>query len=149
MIASKVKLPNVVIPRNIRLHYERFLDHFKGFETVDAVRGIFGPRTKSVLRALKVEFFSSKWGYMGVSDEDGHLVVSTHYLRTGKRRDIYLDVVHELVHVRQFREGKELFPEGFNYPHAPTEIEASQGWSAEGLGLGVTDRALVQSLRVK
>src|SRR5256885_14530417 len=83
MIASKVKLPNVVIPRNVRLHYERFLDHFKGFENVDAVRGIFGLRTKSVLRALKVEFFSSKWGYMGVSDEDGHLVVSTHYLRTG------------------------------------------------------------------
>src|SRR5213593_2375124 len=53
---------------------------------------------------------------MGVSDEDGHLVVSTHYLRTGKRRDIYLDVIHELVHVRQFREGKELFPEGFEYP---------------------------------
>src|SRR5207302_7699135 len=51
-----------------------------------------------------------------VSDEDGHLVVSTHYLRTGNRRDIYLDVVHELVHVRQFREGKQLFPEGFNYP---------------------------------
>ena len=100
MTRSSAKVPDVKIPRNIRLRYERFLDHFKGFENVDAVRGIFGPRTKPVLRALKVEFFSSKWGYMGVSDEDGHLVVSTHYLRTGNRRDIYLDVVHELVHVR-------------------------------------------------
>src|SRR5256712_171186 len=149
MIASKVKLPNVVIPRNIRLHYERFLDHFKGFETVDAVRGIFGPRTKSVLRALKVEFFSSKWGYMGVSDEDGHLVVSTHYLRTGKQRDIYLDVVHELVHVRQFREGKELFPDGFNYPDAPTEIEAYKVCIAEGRRLGMTDRDLFKYLKVE
>jgi len=149
MIASKVKLPNVVIPRNIRLHYERFLDHFKGFENVDAVRGIFGPRTKSVLRALKVEFFSSKWGYMGVSDEDGHLVVSTHYLRTGNRRDIYLDVVHELVHVRQFREGKQLFPEGFNYPDAPTEIEAYKVCIAEGRRLGMTDRDLFKYLKVE
>ena len=148
MIASKVKLPNVVIPRNIRLHYERFLDHFKGFETVDAVRGIFGPRTKSVLRALKVEFFSSKWGYMGVSDEDGHLVVSTHYLRTGKRRDIYLDVVHELVHVKQFQDGRQLFPENFEYSTAPTEIEAYKVCIAEGRRLGMTDKEVLEYLKV-
>src|SRR5947209_7205774 len=86
MTRSPAKLPDVKIPRDIRLRYERFLDHFKGFENVDAVRGIFGPRTKAVLRALKVEFFSSKWGYMGVSDEDGHLVVSTHYLWSGRLR---------------------------------------------------------------
>src|SRR5881275_1224606 len=149
MIAPKVKLPNVVIPRNVRLHYERFLDHFKGFENVDAVRGIFGPRTKSVLRALKVEFFSSRWGFMGVSDEDGHLLVSTHYLRTGNRRDIYLDVVHELVHVRQFREGKELFADGFEYPDLPTEIEAYRTCVAEGRRLGMNDRELFQYLKVE
>jgi hypothetical protein len=149
MSRASVKLPDVVIPKIIRLRYERFLDHFKGFEDVDAVRGIFGPRTKAVLRALKVEFFSSKWGYMGVSDEDGHLVVSTHYLRTGNRRDIYLDVVHELVHVRQFREGKELFPEGFNYPDAPTEIEAYKVCVAEGRRLGMTDRDLFRYLKVE
>ena len=61
MTRSSAKLPDVKIPRNIRLRYERFLDHFNGFENVDAVRGIFGPRTKPVLHALKVEIFSSKW----------------------------------------------------------------------------------------
>jgi hypothetical protein len=149
MSRAGARLPDVVIPKNIRLRYERFSDHFKGFENVDAVRAIFGPRTKAILRALKVEFFSSKWGYMGVSDEDGHLVVSTHYLRTGDRRDIYLDVVHELVHVRQFREGKELFPKGFNYPEAPTEIEAYRVCIAEGRRLGMTDRELFQYLKVE
>jgi hypothetical protein len=149
MTVPKGKLPKVVIPKNIRLRYERFQDHFKGFENVDAVRGTFGARTTAVLRALKVEFFSSKWGYMGVSDEDGHLVVSTHYLRTGNRRDIYLDVVHELVHVRQFHEGKELFPEGFNYPDAPTEIEAYKACIAEGRRLGMTDRELFKYLKVE
>src|SRR3989449_4150793 len=86
---------------------------------------------------------------MGVSDEDGHLVVSTHYLRTGNRRDIYLDVVHELVHVRQFKEGKELFPEGFNYPDAPTEIEAYLEGITEGRRLGMTDRELFQYLKAE
>jgi hypothetical protein len=149
MSPRATKLPKVVIPRNIRLRYDPFLKHFKGFEDVDAVRGIFGPKTRAVLRSLKVEFFSSKWGYMGVSDEDGHLVVSTHYLRTGNRRDIYLDVVHELVHVRQFREGKELFPEGFNYPDAPTEIEAYRVCIAEGRRLGMTERELFRYLKVE
>src|SRR5438128_11874865 len=85
---------------------------------------------------------------MGVSDEDGHLVVSTHYLRTGNRRDIYLDVVHELVHVRQFREGKQLLPEGFNYPDAPTEIEAYKVCIAEGRRLGMADSEPLKYLKV-
>src|SRR5207248_9769237 len=146
-MTTAAKIPSVVIPQNIRLHCEAFTKHFKGFDDVEAVRAIFGPRTRAVLRSLKVEFFSSKWGYMGVSDEDGHLVVSTHYLRTGNRRDIYLDVVHELVHVRQFKEGKELFPEGFNYPDAPTEIAAYCVCTAEGRRRGMTDRDLFKYLQ--
>src|SRR5437870_13881296 len=84
---------------------------------------------------------------MGVSDEDGHLVVSTHYLRTGNRRDIYLDVVHGLVHVRQFSEGKQLFPEGFNYPDAATEVDAYKVCIPEGRRLGMTDRELFKYLK--
>jgi len=148
MKRARVKLPNVRIPRIIRLRYDRFLDHFQAFENVDAVRAIFGPKTKAVLRSLKVEFFSSRWGFMGVSDADGHLLVSTHYLRTGNRRDIYLDVVHELVHVRQFREGKELFADGFEYPDLPTEIEAYRVCIAEGRRLGMNDRELFEYLKV-
>jgi len=149
MSPKPMKLPDVEIPRIIRLKYERFLDHFKGFENVEAVRAIFGSRTKEALRKLKVEFFSSRWGFMGVSDEDGHLLVSTHYLRTGNRRDIYLDVIHELVHVRQFREGKELFADGFEYPDLPTEIAAYRTCIAEGRRLGMNDRELFEYLRVE
>lgn len=148
-MSAAAKLPEVRIPRNIRLTYERFQDHFKGFEDLPAVRAIFGPKAKAVLRSLKVEFFSSRWGFMGVSDEDGHLLVSTHYLRTGNRRDIYLDVIHELVHVRQFREGKELFADGFEYSDLPTEIEAYRTCVAEGRRLGMTDRQLFEYLKVE
>lgn len=147
-MTKRTKLPPVTIPRNIRLAYDRFTDHFKGFEEVPAVRAIFGPATKSALRSLKVEFFSSKWGFMGVSDADGHLMVSTHYLRTGTPRDLYLDVIHELVHVRQFREGKELFADGFEYPDLPTEIEAYKTCIAEGRRLGMNDRQLFGYLKV-
>lgn len=139
----------VAFPRRVELEYQPFEAYFRGFDRVDAVRGIFGPRTSQVLRSLKVEFFSSKWGYMGVSDEDGHLLVSAHYLRTGKPRDVYMDVVHELVHVKQFRDGRKLFPEGFEYSTAPTEIEAYKVCLAEGRRLGMDDRELFEYLRVE
>ncbi len=138
----------VSFPKRVRIELHPFTDHFKGFENVEAVRRTFGPRTAGILRSVKVEFFSSPWGFMGVSDEDGHLVVSAHYLRTGKPRDIYLDVVHELVHVKQFRNGRRLFPEGFEYASAPTEIEAYKVCIAEGRRLGMTDRDVLEYLRV-
>jgi len=138
----------VTLPGRVALEYRRFTDYFRGFDKVAAVREIFGPRTAQILRSTKVEFFSSRWGYMGVSDEDGHLLVSTHYLRTGAPRDIYLDVIHELVHVRQFRDGRKLFPRGFEYPDSPTEIEAYKHCIAEGRRLGMTDRQILEYLKV-
>ena len=146
---SKGPLPPVRIPHNVPLHFERFTARFKGFEQVPAVQSIFGPRTGRVLRSLRVEYFSVPWVYMGVSDVDGHLIVSTHYLKNGKPRDIYLDIVHELVHVRQFGEGKELFPDGLGYADTPTEVEAYQHCLAEGRRLGMTDRELFEYLRVE
>lgn len=146
---SRVPLPPVRIPRDVPLRYERFIDRFHGFEDVAAVQAIFGPRTRQALRSLRVEYFSVPWGYMGVSDADGHLIVSTHYLKHGKARDIYLDVVHELIHVRQFAEGKTLFPDGVGYADTPTEIEAYKHCIAEGRRLGMTDRELFEYLRVE
>src|SRR5207245_2943964 len=57
MSPKALNLPDVQIPRIVRLKYRPFLDYFKGFEDVEAVRGIFGPQTKAALRRLKVEFF--------------------------------------------------------------------------------------------
>ncbi len=148
-MSSRIPLPPVRIPHNVPIHYERFTDRFHGFEDVEAVRTIFGPRTRQVLRSLRVEYFSVPWGYMGVSDTDGHLIVSTHYLKKGKPRDIYLDIVHELVHVRQFGEGKQLFPDGIGYADTPTEIEAYKHCLAEGRRLGMTERDLFEYLRVE
>lgn len=91
---------NVKINRNVKITTHPFTDFFKGFDRVEAVKRIFGERTEEVLRDLKVEFAGMR-GYMGVSNEDGHLLVSALYLRDGDIVDIYLDIIHELVHVRQ------------------------------------------------
>jgi hypothetical protein len=138
----------VQIPTQVPIALHGFTDFFKGFDQIPAVRSIFGEETEKVLRSLKVEFFSSKFGYMGVSDEDGHLIVSAYYLREGDLVSKYLDVIHELVHVRQFREGKPLFDENYEYHNRPSELEAYKLAIAEGRRLGMSDKELFDYLKV-
>jgi hypothetical protein len=125
-----------------------FTEVFKGFEKVDAVRRIFGERTDKVLGNLKVEL-TPMGGYMWVSDVDGHLVVSSHYLNNGDRVDIYLDVIHELVHVKQFIEGRELFDTHYGYADRPTEIEAYSHAVEEARRIGLSDARICQYLKTE
>ena len=83
----------VKISRNPTVSTYPFADYFKGFEKLEAIRRTFGEKTDEVLRNLRVEFAGWR-GYMGVSDIDGHLIASAHYMNEGDIIDIYLDVVH-------------------------------------------------------
>jgi hypothetical protein len=113
-----------------------FLDYFRGFEKNRAVQGIFEQETEHVLKNLKVDFI---WfGYMGVSDSDGHLMVNKSYLSTGRKLDIYLDVIHELCHVRQHMEGKDLFDPRYDYVDRPTEVEAYRYAVLEAKRIGLS-----------
>jgi hypothetical protein len=146
--SKKFPLPDVLIPEIVPIAMQNFTQYFKGFEKVAAIREIFGEDTNSVLSELKVEFFSSKFGYMGVSDEDGHLIVSAYYLKNGDPTSKYLDVVHELVHVKQYRQGKALFDETFEYHDRPTELEAYRHAVNEARRLGMSDSEIFEYLRV-
>jgi len=148
MMSANTRLPDVQIPNDVPIIKYAFLDYFKGFEAVGAVREIFGDQTGNVLSELQVEFFGTRFGYMGVSDEDGHLFVSANYLKQGDARSIYLDVVHELVHVRQFREGKALFDETYEYVDRPTELEAYKHTVKEARRLGMSDDEIFDYLKV-
>lgn len=125
-----------------------FTDYFKGFEKTDAIRQIFGERTEAVLQNLKVEI-TTLGGYMWVSDVDGHLVVSAQYLNSGDKVDIYLDIIHELVHVRQFIEGKGLFDTRYDYADRPTEIEAYNHAVKEARRIGLSDTRICQYLKTE
>lgn len=126
---------------------QTFVDYFKGFERSQAVRGIFHDKTDEILKNLKVEFI---WfGYMGVDDDDGHLVVNKRYLNSGDKTDIYLDVIHELCHVRQHLDGKELFDPRFDYVNSPTEVEAYRYTVKEAKRLGLSDERILSYLQTE
>jgi hypothetical protein len=139
----------VQIQRNASTTVYPFTRFFKGFEEVPAVRGVFGAQTRRVLRALKVEFFSSRFGYMGTSDLDGHLIISTRHLHDSPFRTVYLDIVHELCHVKQFRDGRPLFYPKLSYVDAPSEIEAYRITIQEGRRVGMTNEELVDYLKIE
>jgi len=125
-----------------------FVDYFKGFEKTRAVRQLFGERTESVLQNLKIQF-SPLAGYMGVSNADGHIIINPRYLNNGDRIDVYLDIIHELVHVKQHMEGKELFDTNYGYADRPTEIEAYRHAVEEARRLGLSDERICEYLKTE
>jgi hypothetical protein len=125
-----------------------FTDYFKGFEKVDAVRRIFGEKTEEVLRNIRVEF-TPIGGYMAINNINGHLIVNSRYLNNGDKVDVYLDVIHELVHVKQLMEGKELFDVHYGYTERPTEIEAYRHAVEEARKMGLSDERICEYLKTE
>jgi hypothetical protein len=125
-----------------------FREIFAGFEEIDVVRSIFHDDTQRVLADLKVDL-KARPGYLHVDDESGHVVVSHDYLRAGDERYLYLDVIHELVHIRQFIEGKELFDARYSYLDRPTEIEAYTTAAKEAERIGMNTDEIIEYLRVE
>ncbi|MGD0637210.1 MAG: hypothetical protein ABSA72_04135 [Nitrososphaerales archaeon] len=139
----------VEIRRNAEVKLFPFTDYFVGFEKVAAVKSLFGAKTAEVLRNLKVEFFSLRFGYMSVSDEDGHILISTNHLKKAEMKVLYLDVVHELYHVKQFMEGKKLFQDEFEYVDSPIEVPAYKFTVEEAKRIGMSMTEIVEYLKVE
>ncbi|MEM3403358.1 MAG: hypothetical protein QXJ17_02225 [Nitrososphaeria archaeon] len=140
---------DVTITREVKIKLYRFVDYFKGFENVEVVRNLFGKDVEKTLSRLKVEFFSSRYGYMGVNPDGGHLMVSTYYLKNGSEKEIYLDIIHELCHIKQYLEGKELFDDRFSYVERPTEVEAYKLAVSEARRIGMTDDEIYSYLKTE
>ncbi len=111
------------------------------------MKNIFGRNVLRDLDELTVEVFP-KDGFMGVSDEDGHIFASQYYLKDGDEWSVYLDIIHELVHVRQFKHGKNLFDSQFSYVDRPTEIEAYSLGVEEARRIGMTEEEIFDYLEV-
>jgi len=87
--------------------------------------------------------------YMYIDDKAGNVIAGLDYLRTGDERVVYLDILHELTHIRQWHEGKELWDRRYAYVDRPTEIEAYEVAVKEARRLGMRDREISDYLRVE
>jgi len=124
-------------------------DVFSGLEDVEALVKCVGDqlKLKRILDGTRVTL-KDEDGYMYVNDEDGSLVVGLEYLKSGEEAHLYLDVIHELVHVKQFLQGRDLFDHKYSYVDRPTEIEAYRCCIEEGRKIGMSEGAIAEYLYV-
>jgi hypothetical protein len=125
-------------------------DVFLGLEDVEPlIKCVGDPSTlRQILERTRVTL-KDEDGYMYVNDEDGSLVVGLEYLKTGEEIHLYLDVIHELVHVKQFLQGRELFDHRYSYVDRPTEIEAYRCCVEEARKIGMSESAIAEYLYVE
>ncbi|HYR05040.1 MAG TPA: hypothetical protein VEO75_06580 [Nitrososphaerales archaeon] len=151
-----LKLPIKVKRKTPAASLQPFTDYFKGFEKVAAVRKVFGDETEAVLARLKIGFISNKQMYMGIRDVDGNLAVGTYHLRHSPTRVLYLDIVHELFHIKQWMTDKKWFTREHEkfmgdfslYYSSPIEVPAYKHAVREAERLGMTRAEIVEYLKM-
>ena len=88
-------------------------------------------------------------GFKMVETNDDVIVVAKSHLQNSPTLDVYLDIIHEFLHILQRKQGRELWP-GLKVPYVDrhTEIEAYAFSVVEARRLGVPDRFLREYLKV-
>lgn len=123
---------------------------------MQAVRSVFGEETDGVLANLKVSFISPRFMYMGIRDEDGSISIGAYHLAHSELRTLYLDIVHELFHIKQWREDKKQFGiehqkfmgDWAVYFSSPIEVPAYIHTVREAERLGMTRDEIVEHLKM-
>jgi len=141
-----VKISNFNINRDLDKGTYDLEQVFPGLRDLEIVIRIF---SKHNTDKIKIKIIDSGLKYMRVLDENGVILVSMDYLKKADEKFLYLDILHELVHVRQHFEKKELYNKNVEYVDNPTEIEAYKLAVDEARKIGMTDREIRNYLKVE
>jgi hypothetical protein len=98
-----------------------------------------------LLKTARVRIQSGE-GYVMVDDRVPAIILKEDYYKRGSNLDLYLDLLHELTHLRQLAEGHPLWDKRFSYVDRPTEIEGYAVAIEEGLRLGMSKADIIRHL---
>ena len=137
------------IKKNAGLGEYKFTQIFMGVENSQTLLRVFGSmgNTLKIIHHLKLRIVDSDWG-VWLDHNTGAICVGIKYLTSAKASYLYLDVVHVLVHVKQFLDGKDLFDQTFEYVDRPTELEAYRMTVAEARRVGMNETEILNYLRM-
>lgn len=145
---DNITIKNFRVTRRLPHGKYKLGEIFSGLEYSPPIRELFGnDKRLHELRNLDVEITDDA-RYMRVSDNDGRLLISPNYLRRGRKEFIYLDLIHELIHVRQFNQGHDIYDPKYRYIDRPTELEAFTSAVAEARRIGLSDPEIYEYLKV-
>lgn len=111
---------------------------------------IFGSREEvdDVLGSISMKLVDVPH-YMNVDNNDGTINVGLGHLRHSKPVILYLDIIHELFHVKQQRKGIDLYDRTVAYVDRETEIEAYEFTVKAARKIGLSDEEILDYLWVE
>ncbi|MDA4125250.1 MAG: hypothetical protein OK438_07390 [Thaumarchaeota archaeon] len=135
--------------RNAGIGEYKLTDVFEGLESSSSLLKVFGSKAQmtKVMKHLKLRVEPHDSG-LWLDRATGTICVGFKQLTSAKAEFLYLDVIHVLVHVRQFLEGKELYDQAFEYVERPTELEAYRFTIAEARRVGMGETEILRYLRL-
>lgn len=121
----------------------------EGLHLVPSLVDYFGGERelRDLLSSSAVELESFE-GYMWVNPDEDCLMISREYLQEADEVSLYLDMIHEVVHLRQLARGLELFDKRDTYDKRPTELEAYRVSLEEARRLRLSEEFLRDYLSV-
>ena len=124
-------------------------DIFPDLKTNPILFEIFGSRQEieDVLSGTRV-IITGRPHEMSVDNQDGSITIGQNHLQGSAAEILYLDIIHELVHVRQYRDGMDLYDRSKSYVDRPTEIEAYALAVKEARRIGFNDTKILDYLWV-
>jgi hypothetical protein len=142
---NQIKVNNDVQDGTYRLE-----DIFVNLKKADILLKIF--KTREILDEVFEDtdvIVNDASHYMHVQNHDAAIVIGRDHLRNSEKKILYLDIIHELVHVKQQRQGLDLYDESYAYVDRPTEIEAYAIAVEEARRLDMNESEIFDYLHVK
>lgn len=142
-----MRLPKVKINRSLMPGIYPLSKVISGMEKFTVLRSIFGKDPRKVVAKTKV-ILSRRDFYAYIDVPKKSLAIGHKYYQSASDLYLCLDVIHELVHIRQLSEGRDLFDPNFSYVDRPTEIEAYKIAASQARKFGLKGKALREYLEV-
>ena len=140
----------IKINRNITPGDYSLAEIFDGLQEVSILMKVFKTKEELDDVFLKTKVIVEESGhYMYVKNDDASVVIGFRHLQNSDSRILYLDIIHELVHVMQQRQGLDLYNKSYAYVDRPTEIEAYEIAVLEAKNLGMNNEEILDYLLVE
>lgn len=136
-----------LLERSLPAGLHRYLDVFpRASESPGLARIEPDPKKRETLLKEALVQIKSGPGFAYVDVETPAIVLAEEYYKTGTDLDLYLDMLHELTHIRQHHEGRDLWDERYAYVDRITEVEGYAVAVEEGRRLGMGDVEVIAHL---
>lgn len=136
------------INRSLKLGRYKLTDVVEGLENSVALNKIYEDELKPVLNATFVDIVIKPW-QIWVDWETEMITINKDYLLETDQRTLYLDFIHEMVHIWQISRGQNIFDRSVSYVDSPTEIEAYKYTIVDAERIGFTKMDVIDYLKVR